>query len=117
KGSRTKPGTCWQISTAGSPRASTRSICSRQKPCSKSFQHKAENPITSPIMQPACFVCVSQRHHRHPALPPEMVVGGVLRDAVEPSTRAARLVTVVPVLQYFHKRLVTQILRSRAIVD
>ena len=31
QGRRTKPGTCWRTSTAGSPRASTRLICSRQK--------------------------------------------------------------------------------------
>ncbi len=40
--------------TDGSPRASTRSICSRQKRCSKSFQRKAENLITSPIIERAC---------------------------------------------------------------
>src|SRR6266511_3058709 len=63
------------------------------------------------------FVLVSQWRHRHSALPPEMVVGGVLRDAVEPTTRAGHLVTVVPVLQYFNKRLMTQVFRSGTIVD
>jgi len=45
---------CWQTSTASSLRASTQLICGRHKLCSKSFQRKAENPITSPIMERAC---------------------------------------------------------------
>src|SRR6266511_3058701 len=63
------------------------------------------------------FVLVSQWRHRHSALPPEMVVGGFLRDAVELTTHATHLVTVGIVLQYSHKRLTTQVIRTGTIFD